>query len=356
MASLVRNTKNYGGGANATGGTGGTVYNVSTYAELKTALEASGTRIVNLTNDIRMDAWIYVFNGNLTLTSSPLSTIYGGQPIIQCSNVIIENLRFRPGIDLQTSPNNTDGLTITPYLLGHGISDFRISHCDMMFSTDELFNAGSSFENEVTSNITVEYCLFAWALRDAGHDDGDHPFGPFVNYYDNLCFHHNIIAFTAGRIPEIKNPGSNEGIMHFANNIICVVGDDSVTSEIWGRVSGNHINNLYIYPNGKNRIKNEFRFSPAEGYGSLCYQSGDKYKLSNGVIGDAIVATGDYPPTSEALIETPDQPPLVSATVAYYQCLENSGALPRDDYSRLAINYILSGDGFIIDNPSELVT
>lgn len=327
----------YGFGAEATGGTGGTTYTPTNESELNMALGASVARIVNIENNIDLTSRITVTNDNVTVQSSNGSSITGEQLVMQCSNFILEGLRLRPSTS-GNIPANTDSLSILATT--ENISLGRITHCDLMFSTDELATINGN--GNTVGNITFEYCLFAWGLNP--HSKGPYAF----NGWSGITYHHNIIFAVGERVPRIK-ADIVDGFVDFRNNLIA--NRNGVKPTFLDALSGNVINNIYQY--GVNDIVSiEFRFEDIAD-GSILHQSGNKRAISN-VVTDATISivSGDAPTGSEQ--PTTNTPPTTTADVAYHSCLAKAGVLPRDTYSQLAIDQIIARTGERISDPAEL--
>ncbi len=150
-----------GYGAGTTGGSGGKVYSVSTWSQLKAALQASGPRIVRLTGSADLDGGgekLKVRNGNLTIDGSGWSgSLRRYSIVIEASNVIVTQLRLRPG-DQIDDVGEGDGLTINPGI-GGSLSNIVIDHCSLLWAPDVTL----AILNNV-SDVTVQYSILGAGL------------------------------------------------------------------------------------------------------------------------------------------------------------------------------------------------
>jgi pectate lyase len=243
-----------GYGAGTTGGSGGTVYAVSTWAEFKAALLASGPRIVRLTGSADLDGGgekLKIKNGNLTIDGSGWS---GGlrrySIVIGASNVIVTQLRLRPG-DQIANPADGDGLTINPGV-GSSLSRVVIDHSSLLWAADVTL----AILNNAT-DVTVQYSILGAGLYYSAHPEvtatRGHSYGPNVTtdegnpnpgteYGRRITFYRNYIVHNNGR--NIRGQGT-DGI-EYVNNVVYNWGGDLA-----------HIN-----PRGANVVGNMFKPGP----------------------------------------------------------------------------------------------
>ncbi|NRA92172.1 MAG: hypothetical protein HRU26_05710 [Psychroserpens sp.] len=151
----------YGFGKNATGGEGGQVIKVTNLNDsgtgsLRQALQyTSGPRIIEfdgLDGTINMNNPLSVTNGNVTVDGSTGNiTLRGNMTIIEDSNVIIRNMRFRPG---SAPSNQADGLSVTAWG-SKTVEDVLIDHCSISNATDENFDIRVA-SNGIVRNVTLQ--------------------------------------------------------------------------------------------------------------------------------------------------------------------------------------------------------
>lgn len=163
----------YGFGSGTTGGTGGTIRNVATVAELRSALGASGTRIVRFTAGGDYDLGgsdITITNGNLTFTgefaSGPV-IIHNGMVFVRANNVIVRHIRFRStGPDLSPGDGDTDALTVGLYNGSVRYSDIVIDHCEMIWGPDVSMTLLGAL-----TDVTIQYCVIGEGLFAGVHPE-----------------------------------------------------------------------------------------------------------------------------------------------------------------------------------------
>ncbi|MBA3689692.1 MAG: hypothetical protein H0W81_12845, partial [Chloroflexi bacterium] len=191
-----------GYGAGTTGGSGGTVYLVSSWAQLKAALLASGSRIVRLTGSADFDGGgerLTIGYGNLTIDGSGWSgSLRRYSIVIAASNVIVTQLRLRPG-DQMADAVDRSGLTINPGI-GGSLSHVVIDHSSLLWGPDVTLAILNN-----TSDVTVQYSILGAGLRYSANPSSPNGYGPNVTtigansnpgseYGRRITFYRNYIA------------------------------------------------------------------------------------------------------------------------------------------------------------------
>lgn len=221
-----------GFGASVTGGAGGTVYTPSTWADMKTALEASGTRIIRFSGDITATSQANVSNDNFTLEVPEGQygqiitdgTIQTSSIRITCNNFIIRRVAFRN--DPSSTTNSTgDCLNL------NGATNGMITRCSFFWSNDEELD----FWDE-THDITVQWCIFAEPLDDP-YTTTPHAFcfliGSPTNQSYNISVHHNLFASYRSRGPRFADADTSENICNVMYNSIGHATDtDAVSTNV----------------------------------------------------------------------------------------------------------------------------
>ncbi len=204
-----------------TGGRGGTVYHVTNLNDsgegsLRWALGKSGKKII-----------VFDVSGTIHLQSAlsiPSNTTIAGQSApgdgiciadfpcsINGNNVIVRYMRFRLG-NVNVNVDKADGWD------GFGAMDQQniiIDHCSVSWSIDECLSVLGN------KNTTVQWCLVAQSLVDAGHSKGNHGYGG--NWGGSgASFHHNMIIHHTSRTPRLgPRPTTQlDERMDMRNNVI----------------------------------------------------------------------------------------------------------------------------------------
>jgi hypothetical protein len=175
-----------------------TVYTVtntndSGAGSLRAAAEASGARFIQfaVSGTINLASDLTISNGSVWIdgSSAPNGGIclrYGTLKIENASQVILRHLRIRPGLagtETQAQIDSRDCLTI------EDSTDVIVDHCSLSWSTDEALNISRS------NRVTVQRCLIAEPLDDAGHTSGTHAYACLVKGQSGqVDLHHNVFA------------------------------------------------------------------------------------------------------------------------------------------------------------------
>jgi hypothetical protein len=210
-----------GFGRYVTGGRGGKVYyvtnlNDSGSGSLRWALSQKGAKII-----------MFKVSGTIHLKSSlsiPSNTTVSGQsapgdgicvadyPVnVSGNNVIVRYMRFRLG----NTNVKVDGADGWDGFGGMDGQDMMIDHCSISWSIDEC----CSFLGN--KNTTVQWCIVAQSLVNAGHSKGAHGYGG--NWGGSgASFHHNLIAHHTSRTPRLgpRPTTQMDERMDMRNNVI----------------------------------------------------------------------------------------------------------------------------------------
>ncbi len=210
-----------GFGRYVTGGRGGKVYHVNNLNDsgtgsLRWALSQSGAKMI-----------VFDVSGTIHLKSGlsiPSNTTIAGQsapgdgicvadyPVnVGGNNVIVRYMRFRLG-NVNVKVDGADGWDGFGGMDGQ---DMIIDHCSISWSIDEC----CSFLGN--KNTTVQWCIVAQSLVNAGHSKGAHGYGG--NWGGSgASFHHNLIAHHTSRTPRLgPRPTTQlDERMDMRNNVI----------------------------------------------------------------------------------------------------------------------------------------
>ena len=198
-----------------TGGAGGPTVTVTTYAQLKTALETNDSaKIVQVSGTITGGIQIFV-RSNKTIIGLAGATLDGvgfrlvGQNI---HNVIIRNLKIQNVVQLVSGYDDQDAITIKDS--AHHV---WVDHCDL--STPVLFNPGGNEEYydgliDMTNSadyITVSWTKFTNSWKAVLINDGTGVTGNTGKL--NITMHHNYFYNCLER-----GPSAGFGTVHLFNN------------------------------------------------------------------------------------------------------------------------------------------
>ena len=242
-----------GFGRFAKGGRGGDVYVVSNLNDsgpgsLRECAEASGPRtcVFSVSGEIKVKDSIRIRNPYVTIAGQTapgdgiMITIRNGPSLnyplqIGGHDVIVRHIALRPGPSMQKS-SNVDALLL-------GGKNIIVDHVSMSWGTDETINAGgnggtdANVARENSSDITIQWSMIYESLKNSTHPSGNHSRSTYLGYgVQDVSFHHNIIAHSTRRNPNIGALGQFD----FVNNVIYNVGQ--YFGEIYNRHGTSNVN------------------------------------------------------------------------------------------------------------------
>ncbi|SMD27540.1 pectate lyase family protein [Kibdelosporangium aridum] len=324
-----------GFGAQATGGRGGQVYQV-------TNLNDSGSG--SLRDAVSTGPRIVVFDvGGYIELKSPLSiksniTVAGqtapGEGIAtrgyqvstsSATNVVIRYIRFRHGL---TPNQNRDGVTINEG------RDQIFDHVSVSWGRDENFSINNS------TGITVQNSIIAEGLDP-------HSCGGLVQS-DGVTIYRSLYAHNKTRNPKVK--GRNQ----FVSNLVYNWGSDAyIEGDSAGRSDANVVDNYFVKGpstgSGSPFTRGNLNFHI---YAAGNYHDGNKNKVLDGVpvtreeLGNVVVEQDPFPYPVV---------PSMPAAEAYRTVLAQAGAsLRRDSIDRRITADVVSQSGAIITDPASV--
>jgi hypothetical protein len=176
-----------GYGASTVGGAGGQTYNISTVSAFKSAVAASGARIVI------MAPGVYDLDGGVTITQ-PNLTVVGqgavtkrGSILVKTSEVIIRDVKSRTGDESPVAANDVDAITLN----GNSapISHILLDHVEMIWGPD----VSGTILGRVT-DVTVQCSIAGEGLLRSAHSESRDADGHSLAY--------NIVSEDASAVPE----------------------------------------------------------------------------------------------------------------------------------------------------------
>lgn len=224
-----------GFGFETKGGAGGgivrvTNLNKSGEGSLSAALEMKGSRIVvfEVAGVIDLgESVLRIKNPNITIAGqtapSPGITLIKGGISITTHEVIIQNIRVRPG---EAGHKKKDGWEIDGIATSQGAYNVIIDHCSVSWATDENISpSGPRFEGanveewrkNTSHKVLINNCIIAEGLSNSTHAKGEHSKGSLI--HDNateIAIVGNLYASNVSRNPLFK--GGSQGIV--VNNYI----------------------------------------------------------------------------------------------------------------------------------------
>ena len=328
-----------GFGAQATGGRGGSVYQVTNLKDAGSGSLRDGVKKNNCTVIFRVSGYIHLKSA-LNITGNSLTIagqtapgdgicVRGYPTFIKADNVVVRYMRFRLGDE-----NNlkSDAFDINDQ------KNIIIDHCSLSWGVDEC---ASWYHNE---NVTIQWCIIGEGLDYAGHTMGG-------LWGGQSSYHHNLIYSCGTRHPKFAYTVDAD-ITDHRNNVIYNWGYESAYTSPTGRV--NIIANYYKPgPSTKSAVRNRIVYSE--------YTTKRLYVNNNYMHGNPEVTRDNWnggvggKPIKH---DTPFPAPAVttqSAEEAYKSVLVHVGAsLKRDLIDQRVINEVKNGKGKIIKRQSEV--
>ena len=342
-----------GFGAGASGGRGGSVYEVTNLNDdgpgsLREALRKGNRTVVFRTSGtIELKSRLDVQGPNVTIagqTAPGDGICLRGRElmIVNTDNVIVRFLRLRPGDEQKVE---VDALSI------RNSGNVIVDHCSMSWSTDSL--------NDVThlsGNVTVQWCMLSEPLNQSVHAKGGHGYatGWDGRIRGGGSFHHNLMAHAYSRAPRIGYNKQGRGLIDCRNNVIYNSG-----AAYGGETDDfNYVANYYkLGPSNLNPAGNIF---------DVWADDARMYVQGNVVEGKPEVATDNArgvtfkkgSPATGVVRKAFEVAPVTThaAEQAYRLVVAHAGAvLPRRDaVDRRIVDEVKAGAGRIINSPLEV--
>jgi hypothetical protein len=247
-----------GPGASARGGAGGPVYTVTTLADkgagsLRRFLaQTKGPRVIDFavggiidltSGDIEIEEPYVTIRGETA--PSPGITVRGDMVEVKTHDIIITNVRFRPGDELTADPTDTAALTIR-----EGCRRIVVASCDLMYAPDVALKiACFTGATDDIEDVTVQDCIIGCGLMRSTYPASEtgtgHDFA--VNIQSDVAgkwprrvlLYRNLITCAENRVPQVLGADDVDVI----NNVMY-----GFTRGPRGNPQGlNLINNVLVY-------------------------------------------------------------------------------------------------------------
>jgi len=216
-----------------------TIYRPTNYATLKTALQASGARIVIPSQGGTYDSG--ASSGDYIRVTSPYLTYWGqaasgGGVVIkratiwvETHNVIFRGLTVIPGLTgaQQSNDSRRRCLSVQDGATPGERHDIIFDHCDFLYGSDENFTFNTSLSGNNIFNVSVQYCNLSNPFDTTpSNEDDDHAFNTFFGSYGgsaksyNISIHHNLIANGRDRLPALAIGNVDSNSFSVYNNVL----------------------------------------------------------------------------------------------------------------------------------------
>lgn len=340
-----------GGGRYATGGRGGSVYEVTTLADsgpgsLRDAVSGSNRTIVfRVSGNIELRGGLDITGSNLTIAGQTAPgdgiCVVGNETKAEdVENIILRHMRFR-GTDTLGTPIDTFGM--------EGCRNVIIDHCSFSWAVDEVC---SPYGNE---NFTMQWCIISEGLAMSAHEKGLHGYGGLWGG-DNATYHHNLLVHQGGRNPRFSFVEDVPQRTDHRNNVIYNYGYTSCYGGEWA--DGVNIVGNYYRP-GPNTLAGIAPVIVAPNRGGIWHVGGNVVEGHSDVTADNLRGV-DFPVGGATLREEPlafpDPIEAQSARDAYEAVLAGAGAiLPRRDaVDARVVGDVRQGTGRLINSQKEV--
>ena len=349
-----------GFGSSSPGGRGGQVIAVTNLNDsgpgsLREAIETPGPRIVifQVGGRIWLNTRIRLQEPYITLAGQ---TAPGGgielanadnlkAPLrIETHDVVIRNLRFRPG-----PGGDRDALSIFGPA---GVHSVVIDHVSLSWGVDENFGVFGD-----ATDISLQWSIISEPLECSTHPLGCLGMGILLQGGRRVTLHHNLIAHARERSPRI----SGEGVFDFVNNVVYNPG----FTNSWGPM---HVENNE--PNEISRVNvvgNHYVPGPESGSAAWYVDGGGVFSVyaSGNAVPGALIRPGQeghllltahpvsQPVWTQAALDA-SSAVLAAAGASFGVACDGSVYLRRDPVDARVVADVGAGTGSVIDDPSEV--
>jgi pectate lyase len=240
-----------GFGAGATGGRGGSVYEVTNLNDagpgsLREAVsEGNRTVVFRVSGTVELKKRLVLSKPNLTIAGQTAP----GEGIclrnftfeVATQNVIVRFLRSRLG-DVSRQEDDSINLKNARQVI--------LDHCSATWSVDEALSLAGN-----VADVTVQWCLIAESLNQSFHAKGAHGYGSLARANGPVSLHHNLWAHNNGRNPRLGDNYDRPPYPTFdvRNNVIYNYGA-TCSGLTQGKLKVNYVAN-YIRPGPSSKAR-----------------------------------------------------------------------------------------------------
>ena len=356
-----------GFGTRTPAGRGGQLIEVTALSDsgsgsLREAIETPGPRIIvfrtggtiELASDLHVN-YPFVTVAGQTATGDGIC-IRNHSVVITTHDVLIQHIRFRPGNEGDTEPDDNDAIKIFgPRGDWLGAERVVLDHVSASWSEDELISTWFG-----PREITICWSIISEALNRSRHRKGTHSAGLLVgDSTDHVSIHHNLLAHNSFRNPQISDGGTHD----IVNNVIYNWGE--IPASVVDTDSNSFLNfvgNRFVGGPSSLRPGDAINIYGHEGMPRLYVEGNRSARRRDDNVDDWFVVTHEWSEkTASYEFRASDRftAPLVtswSADEAYTRVLNEAGAtLPlRDAIDERIVADVRNGTGAIIDSPAQV--
>lgn len=356
-----------GFGTRTPAGRGGRLIEVTSLADnghgtLRAALETPGPRIIvfRTGGTIELAGDLYVNEPFVTVAgqTSPGGgiCIKNHSLVIITHDVLIQHVRFRPGNEGDTDPDDNDAIKIFgPRSDIVGARNVVLDHISASWSEDEVISTWFG-----PREITICWSIISEALDRSRHRKGTHGAGLLIgDSADHVSIHHNLLAHNSFRNPLIIGGGTHD----IVNNVIYNWGD--IPGEVVDTDSNSFLNfvgNAFLPGPSSVLSQDAIIINGTTGTPRLYVRGNRSARRPNDNADEWSVVTQDWSGTAasrEYRASKRFEVPLVtsrSTDEAMRRVLGEAGATQpqRDAADQRVASDVQNGTGAIIDSPAQV--
>lgn len=172
---------------------------------------------IALTNNVASQSKIVISNPGVRVMGhiAPAGGVcVQGMIVIATDDVMLQHLRIRPGADVYNPGTSAPIVMVT-------CENVVIDHCSLSWGVDGNITIWGDHVAGNVKNVTVQWCILSEGLYDSAHPDGPHSMNLLAKSgIDALTFHHNLLAHSRDRNPQVAGDYGIGCRVDFVNNVI----------------------------------------------------------------------------------------------------------------------------------------